>query len=74
MSNSQPIVILCLASACKGHDFIHTAKHLGATVLLITEEKRREDDWPVDDIDQMFYMPDLSHKQHAAECRQLPGA
>ncbi|MCO5188825.1 MAG: ATPase [Anaerolineae bacterium] len=64
MSNSQPIVILCLASACKGHDFIHTAKHLGATVLLITEEKRREDGWPVDDVDQMFYMPDLSHKQH----------
>lgn len=63
MNDSQPIVILCLATACKGHSFIHTARQLGATVFLLTEEKRRDDDWPFDDIDQMFYMPDLSHKQ-----------
>jgi biotin carboxylase len=64
MSNSQSITILCLATECKGHDLMRAAKALGATVHVLTEEKRRDENWPHEAIDQMFYMPDLSVKQH----------
>lgn len=53
------MTLLCLASYEKGHRFLIEAKRQGATVLLVTslslKEKAR---WPLDSIDEIFYMPD----------------
>ncbi|MCL4266514.1 MAG: ATPase [Anaerolineae bacterium] len=56
----QQITILCLASYCKGATFLTAAKQLGCRVLLVTREKLRDDPWPRQDIDEIFYMPLLS--------------
>lgn len=56
----QQITILCLASYCKGTTFLTAAKQLGCRVLLVTREKLRDDPWPRQDIDEIFYMPLLS--------------
>jgi hypothetical protein len=62
MSDSQPFTILCFASYEKGHDFMRQAKSLGCRVYLLTslsvKEKAR---WPLDSIDEIFYMPDEDH-------------
>lgn len=54
------MTILCIASYEKGHEFIQEAKQQGATVLLLTslglKDKAR---WPVESIDETFYMPDV---------------
>ncbi len=59
MSAAQPFTILCLASYEKGHDFMRQAKALGCRVFLLTslsiKEKAR---WPLESIDEIFYMPD----------------
>jgi hypothetical protein len=54
------MTILCLASYEKGHRFLEEAKRQGATVLLVTSLSLREKaQWPVDSIDEIFYMPDV---------------
>ncbi len=59
MSTAQPFTILCFASYEKGHDFMRSAKQQGCRVLLLTslslKDKAR---WPLDSIDETFYMPD----------------
>jgi biotin carboxylase len=59
MSAAQPITILCFASYEKGHAFLQEAKRLGCRVLLLTsfslKDKAR---WPLESIDEIFYMPD----------------
>jgi hypothetical protein len=53
------MTILCLASYEKGHRFIIEAKKQGATVLLITSLSLREKaHWPLDSIDEVYYLPD----------------
>lgn len=64
MSSSQSPTILCLASEMKGEPFLRQAKRLGCNVYVIAEEKKRDADWPRDSIDQLLFMPDLSHKGH----------
>jgi hypothetical protein len=54
------MTILCLASYEKGHRFITEAKRQGATVLLVTSLSLKEKaKWPLDSIDEIFYMPDV---------------
>lgn len=60
--SDQPITILCLASYHKGDSFMRAAKELGCRVLLVTREKLRDEDWPRDSIDEMFFMPQLSKR------------
>ena len=57
MSASRPITILCVTSYEKGQEFLRTCKHLGCTVLLLTVEKLRNADWPLECIDEMFFTP-----------------
>ncbi len=53
------MVILCLASYEKGHEFYREAKRQGATVLLLTSLSLKEKAvWPTEAIDEIFYMPD----------------
>ena len=51
--------ILCLGSYEKGHEFLRECRRQGRHVLLLTslslKEKAR---WPLESIDEIFYMPD----------------
>jgi phosphoribosylaminoimidazole carboxylase (NCAIR synthetase) len=54
------MTILCLASYEKGHRFLTEAKRQGATVLLVTSLSLKEKaQWPLDSVDEIFYMPDV---------------
>ncbi|MBI5670857.1 MAG: ATP-grasp domain-containing protein [Chloroflexi bacterium] len=57
------ITILCLSSYFKGENFLREVKRQGCRVLLLTNEKLKDDPWPRDSIDEIFLMPDLSHVQ-----------
>ena len=58
------IRVLCISSAVKGQAFIRELKHQGCNVILLTEERYRDDpDWPYDAIDHLVYMPSLTRKQ-----------
>ena len=60
MSQANPLTILCIASYEKGHDFIRQAKRQGCRVLLLTSLSLRETHtFPVEAIDEIFYMPDV---------------
>ena len=50
-------VFLCLASDFKGGAFLRQLKHLGHMVFLVTSEKTREEAWPLDDLEDIFFMP-----------------
>lgn len=53
------MTVLCLASYEKGHDFLRECKRLGATVVLLTGEGLQHTaHWPLESIDEIFYMPD----------------
>lgn len=60
--------ILCLASYEKGHDFLREAKREGAKVVLLTSlGLQHKANWPVESIDEIFYMPDRDgqwNRQH----------
>jgi biotin carboxylase len=59
----SPLTILCLASYEKGHEFLREAKRLGCRVLLLTSESLKDTaKFPVDSIDDIFYMPDVDKK------------
>jgi biotin carboxylase len=62
------MTILCLASYEKGHRFLTEAKKQGATVLLITSLSLKEKaHWPLDSIDEIFYMPDTDKQWNRTE-------
>lgn len=47
---------LCLASYFKGEDFIKQLKADGNTVFLVTSKILENKPWPVDSIDEIFYI------------------
>jgi hypothetical protein len=55
---AAPLTLLCLASYHKGFEFLREAKRQGARVLLVTSLSLKDDDWPRDSIDDVFYIPD----------------
>jgi biotin carboxylase len=53
------MTILCISSYEKGHEFLRECKRQGETVVLITAESIREKaHWPIEAIDEIFYLPD----------------
>jgi formate-dependent phosphoribosylglycinamide formyltransferase (GAR transformylase) len=60
---NAPVTILCVASFFKGEEFLRECKRLGCRVLLLTVEKLREENWPRESIDEVFYMPDLYKRE-----------
>ena len=62
------MVVLCIASYEKGHDFLREAKQQGATVLLLTSLSLKDKAaWPMEAIDEIFFMPDQGHKWNTGD-------
>jgi biotin carboxylase len=66
MSSSAPtapdnrrLTVLCLASYYKGSEFIRECHRQGCRTLLLTSHSLKDDPWPRESIDEMFYMPDV---------------
>ncbi len=47
---------VCISNYFKGADFLINLKKLGNKVFLVTSEKLRDKPWPVEYIDQIFFM------------------
>jgi len=65
MSSSAPhnpdnrrLTVLCLASYFKGSEFIRECHREGCRTLLLTSHSIKDENWPRESIDEMFYMPD----------------
>ena len=59
------MTILCLAGYEKGHEFLRQAKRQGCGVLLLTSlSLQGKAEWPMESIDEIFYMPDENHGWH----------
>ncbi len=56
MSNT----ILCISSYFKGNAFLEEAKRQGCYVILVTEERLKDEPWAWSSIDRLFLMPNLS--------------
>lgn len=57
---SHKPTFLCLASYYKGYDFMQAAKDQGCSVLLLTKDSLKHENWPHHALDDIFYMPSLS--------------
>ena len=51
--------ILCISSYYKGVDFMKKAKELGNHVILVTSASLKNDDWPWESLDEVFYMEEI---------------
>jgi biotin carboxylase len=64
------LTFLCIATYLKGHEFLRECHRQGCRVLLLTEEKLRDADWPRDSVDAFYYirrdMPHADIKKGAA--------
>lgn len=58
-SPNSHITILCLASYYKGIDFIRECHRQGCRTLLLTSHSLKDEAWPRESIDEVFYMPDV---------------
>jgi biotin carboxylase len=58
LSEDRPLTFLCLASYEKGQEFMRECKRRGCHVLLVTQEKLRDADWPRESVDEFFYLPE----------------
>jgi len=57
------MTFLCLAGYEKGHEFLRECKRQGCTVLLLTSlSLQNKAQWPMESIDEIFYMPDKQHE------------
>jgi hypothetical protein len=52
----MPLTLLCIATYLKGHEFLRECRRQGCRVLLLTDEKLRDADWPREAIDGFFYL------------------
>ncbi len=52
----MPLTLLCIATYLKGHEFLRECRRHGCRVLLLTEEKLRDADWPRDAIDDFYFI------------------
>jgi biotin carboxylase len=50
------MTILCIATFRKGDEFLRECRRLGCRVLLLTDEKLRDADWPREAIDEWYYI------------------
>jgi biotin carboxylase len=50
------LTILCIATYLKGAEFLRECRRQGCRVLLLTEERLRDADWPREAIDDFYYI------------------
>ncbi|HEY7500092.1 MAG TPA: hypothetical protein VH740_16340 [Vicinamibacterales bacterium] len=50
------LTFLCIATYRKGDEFLRECRRRGCRVLLVTEEKLQDSDWPRDAIDAFYYI------------------
>lgn len=66
----MPLTVLCIATYRKGDEFLRECRRQGCRVLLLTEEKLRDADWPREAIDAFYYirhdMPEADIRKGAA--------
>jgi biotin carboxylase len=61
--NPPALTLLCLASYEKGHRYLEQAKQQGCRVILLTSQSLKDSaKWPLDSVDEIFYMPDEDHE------------
>jgi len=59
----RPLTVLCIASYEKGYEFLRETKRQGCRVLLLTSHSLKATaKWPMESIDEIFYMPDEKKK------------
>ncbi|MEM6723100.1 MAG: ATPase, partial [Bacteroidota bacterium] len=56
MTNQQPLTFLCISCYYKGVDFLKACKAAGNRVFLVTSKKLENENWPKDQLDDIFYM------------------
>ncbi len=57
------MTVLCIASYEKGYEFLREAKRQGCRVLLLTSYSLKNSaKWPMESIDEIYYMPDEQKK------------
>ncbi|MEO8127105.1 MAG: ATPase, partial [Bryobacteraceae bacterium] len=57
------MTVLCIASYEKGHEFLRECKRQGCHVILVTSPSLQHNaSWPMESIDEIFYMPDHDRK------------
>ena len=54
--NKTPLTFLCISSYFKGEEFIRSCKAEGNNVFLVTSKKLEDKAWPLESIDDIFYM------------------
>ena len=52
----MPVTLLCIATFLKGQEFLRECRRQGCRVLLLTDEKLRDADWPREAVDEFFYI------------------
>jgi biotin carboxylase len=66
----MPLTLLCVATYRKGDEFLRECRRQGCRVLLLTDEKLRDADWPREAIDAFYYvrrdMPEADIRKGAA--------
>lgn len=63
--HAHPTTVLCLAGDVKGQRFMIECKNEGARVFVLTRQSLQGDpDWPYDAVDEFFYMPTLTNREH----------
>ncbi|HKD86237.1 MAG TPA: ATP-grasp domain-containing protein [Terriglobales bacterium] len=58
-SPNQKLTVLCLASYYKGSEFIRECHRQGCRTLLLTSHSLKDENWPRESIDEIFYIPDV---------------
>ncbi len=51
-----PLTMFCIATYRKGDEFLRECRRQGCRVLLLTEEKLRDSDWPREAVDEFYYI------------------
>ncbi len=52
----MPLTLLCIATYRKGDEFLRECDRRGCRVLLLTEEKLKDSDWPRDAVDAFYFV------------------
>ena len=52
----MPLTVFCIATYRKGDEFLRECRRQGCRVLLLTEEKLRDSDWPREAVDEFYYL------------------